>query len=344
MHCSRKKISSFMRKKIAILIFLVALVHCGSAIAGDKKAEAKAEAKEHFESGLNLMRTEDFDSAVGEFEMSVKQFPTKTALFNLANCYKALRRYGKALNAIRTLNEKFGDVLEGEFKLEVEEFERTVEGMVAKLDVKVDRDGATVSVDSEMVGLSPLNAPLLLALGKHEVTVQLEGYKYDVQKVKLLARDKQSLSFTGEISTGEQDSSIEDGEQSKKAGGRPSALFWTGAVGTVVAGTVSGVMFGLKKGALSDFDDAEAEWSELSAEEQASQAGDGPWKDMKNALDDNAKYKKVGAVTAIVAGVLATASVVILMKDLKAGGKEDDSEKEARVKVVPYPGGLVATF
>ena len=207
------KILSFMNKKIAILLFLVASVHCGSAIAGDKKAEAK----EHFESGFNLMRTEDFDSAVAEFEMSVEQFPTKAALFNLANCYKALRRYGKALNTIRTLKEKFGDVLEGDFKLEVEEFERAVEGMVAKLGVKVDRDGATVSVDSEMVGLSPLKAPLLLALGKHEVTVQLEGYTYNVQKVKLLARDDQSLSFIGEPVVTE----------SEKA--RPSALFWTGA-------------------------------------------------------------------------------------------------------------------
>ncbi len=328
MHCSPEKILSFMSKKIAILIFLVALVHCGSAIAGDKKAEAK----EHFESGLNLMRTEDFDSAVAEFEMSVEQFPTKTALFNLANCYKALRRYGKALNTIRTLKEKFGDVLEGDFKLEVEEFERTVEGMVAKLCVKVDLDGATISVDSEMVGLSPLNAPLLLALGKHEVTVQLEGYKYYVQKVKLLARDEQSLSFIGEPVV------TEPG----KARGRPSALFWTGAAGTVVAGVLSGIFFGLRGNAEDDFNSAQNKWNDLSEEEQASSAGDGPWKDMETSGGDYDKFNTGAIISAVAAGVFAASSVVILITDLKDG--DDTEETAARVKIHPTPGGLGVSF
>ncbi len=331
-----------MSKRIAILIFLVASAHCGSAIAGDIKAEAK----KHFESGLSLMRTEDFDSAVAEFEMSVEQFPTKTALFNLANCYKALHRYGKALTTIRTLNENFGDLLEGEFKLVVEEFERTVEGMVAKLSVKVDRDGATVSVDSEKVGLSPLNAPLLLALGKHEVTIRLEGYTYDAQNVKLLARDEKSISFTGEKLVVEQDPSTEDGEpvvaESEKAGGRPSALFWTGAAGTVVAGVLSGVFLGLRGNAEDDFNNAQSKWNDLSVAEQSSSAGDGPWKDMQTAGDDYDKFNTGAIVSAIAAGVFAVSSVVILVTDLK--DEDDDEETAARIKARPTLGGLGVSF
>ena len=331
-----------MSKMIAILIFLVAQGYGGSAMAEDNKAKAK----KHFESGVDFMKTEDFDSAAAEFERSVELFPTKSGLFNLANCYKGLQRYGKALTTIRTLHREFGDVLEGDFKQGVDAFEKTLAGMVAELIVEVDRDGATVEVDGEKIGVSPLADPLLLSPGKHEVTVRLEGYTYDVQKVKLLARDGQSLSFTGKIFVGEQDPSTEDGEpvvtESEKARGRPSALFWTGAAGTVVAGVLSGVFFGLRGNAEDDFNSAQNKWTDLSEEEQASSAGDGPWKDMKTAGENYDQYNTVAIVSAVAAGVFAVSSVVILVTDLKDG--DDNVETAARVRIRPTLGGLGVCF
>ena len=331
-----------MSKSILCLILLAAFTCCGVALAEDNKAKAK----KHFESGVNFMKTEDFDSAAAEFERSVELFPTKTGLFNLANCYKGLQRYGKAMTTIRILREKYADVLEGDFKHGVEAFEHTIEGMVAKLNVKVDRDGATIAVDGEKVGLSPLTYPLLLSPGKHKVSIRLEGHKYDVQKVKLLARDERSLLFTGEIFVGEQDPLTEDGEpvvaEPEKARGRPSALFWTGAAGTVVAGVLSGVFFGLRGNAESDFENARDKWNDLSVEEQASSAGDSPWEDMKTAADDYDKFNTGAIISAIAAGVFAVSSVVILVTDLK--DSDDNEETAARVRIRPTPGGLGITF
>lgn len=51
-----------------------------------------------------------------------------------------------------------------------------LEKAVAKVEIKISVDGATVRVDDEVMGTSPLEGPLLLAPGPHDLVVTRPGY------------------------------------------------------------------------------------------------------------------------------------------------------------------------
>jgi hypothetical protein len=173
----------------------IALAMAATLLAvGASAQSAKTEAKQHFDAGNALVDNEDYAAATAEFELSVKIFPTKMGLFNLANCYKALTRYGDALAALARLEREFAGKL-GSLAGEVAALKNTIEGMVGRITVKVDRDGASVRVDGADVGASPLAAPLVLAPGDHLVEARLPGYLDAAQTVRVAARERQELSL-----------------------------------------------------------------------------------------------------------------------------------------------------
>ena len=173
-------------------VFLATAVWlCGAAV---QAASAKEEAKQHFDAGNALIENEDYAAATAEFELSVRLFPTKMGLFNLANCYKALTRYGDALDALARLQREFSGKL-GELATEVAALQSTIEGMVGGVTVRIDRDGATVFLDNVVVGTSPLAKPLVVAPGDHAIGVRLAGYQDAVQIVRVVARTQSEVSL-----------------------------------------------------------------------------------------------------------------------------------------------------
>jgi hypothetical protein len=174
----------------AILAGLLALSFSPPASADSKKDEAQR----HFEAGLGLVETEDYDAATAEFEASVQLFPTKMGLFNLANCYKALHRYGEALDVIDRLKQEFAGKL-GDLDAEVAGLERNVSAIVGRLEIDVNQDGAAISVDGTDVATSPLAKPLVLAPGDHSVTVRLTGYASQQRTIRITTGKQQAERF-----------------------------------------------------------------------------------------------------------------------------------------------------
>ncbi len=155
--------------------------------AGTGAADNKAEAKRHFKAGVALFKAEKFDGAAVEFEESGKLYKTKGALFNLANCYKALSRYAEALATLKLLEGEFKGTLNEEMLGAVKQVKDEINSITGKLGVKVNRDGAEIYVDDELVGRSPLPRPLLLGPGYHVLRVELKGMEPYSRKVKLVS-------------------------------------------------------------------------------------------------------------------------------------------------------------
>jgi tetratricopeptide (TPR) repeat protein len=168
-----------MRGAIALL-FACLLLWARSACADER-----AEAQEFFEAGVTLQKAEDFDSAIAAFESSLSLFPTRSALFNLANCLQATHRYPEALEALQRLQREYGAELEEPMRGRVTIQRAELETLTAFLLVRVDQPGAEVRVDGKLVGRTPLAEPLLLALGDHEVEVTLRGFANQQRRVNL---------------------------------------------------------------------------------------------------------------------------------------------------------------
>jgi hypothetical protein len=181
-----------MQRLAAPFLFMVVLT---SALAA--RADEKAEAKRHFDAGVSLLKAENYTGAALSFEASLEVYPTKTALFNLANCYKALARYDEALAALFRLRRDFAGKLGAEMEAETAAIEKEIRNLVGTLKVEVDRPGAAVLVDGREMGTAPLSKTLLLAPGNYEVTARLAGAEFAVEKVRMLAGKELTVRLEG---------------------------------------------------------------------------------------------------------------------------------------------------
>jgi hypothetical protein len=335
--------------RIAIASWVLAALF---AHAPEVRADAKADARRHFDAGVSLLKAEDYEGAALSFEASLKLYPTKTALFNLANCHKALKRYDEALVALFRLRRDFAGRLDAEMLAETAAIEKEIRNLVGTLAIEVDRPGAAVLVDGREAGTSPLAKPVLLSPGNHEVTARLSGAVFVVEKVLLLSGDEKRVRLKavapgadegGFIPSTESTPSTDSTPDSHPSGRRPSALFWGAAGGAVATGVLAGVFFGLRGKAQGAYDDTVEDWEALSPEQQASSAGGALLGDMRDAAGDYDKFNGAGVGMAVAAGALTAAAVIILVVDLK-GGAEEPAEKTARVRFRPGFGGVGIDF
>jgi hypothetical protein len=184
-------IAADARRKMFAACLAAALL-CGAAPAA---AVDKEEAKKHFEAGITLLKAEDFEGAATAFETSVRLFPTGTSLFNLANCYKALHRYGESLEVLHRLEAEFAGRLGDELKSEVRNMRESLERVVGRLEVAATPAGASIRVDGRDAGKSPLEAPLVLGPGEHEIEAAMHGYTPEKRTVRVEPRSKTGMLF-----------------------------------------------------------------------------------------------------------------------------------------------------
>jgi len=155
----------------------------------------KEEAKTHFQNGLSMMELEDFAGAAVEFEASLQSYPTKNAMFNLGMCYKALHRYAKALEIFRQVLKDFGGKLGDEMRSEVRKNIAAINKMLAQLEIHTNIPGATILVDGEKVGTTPLEAPVDLGAGEHRIRASLPGYEDQEKVVVVAAQTKETVEI-----------------------------------------------------------------------------------------------------------------------------------------------------
>lgn len=289
-------------------------------------AGQKEDAQKHFETGKKLSLLEDFASAASEFELSVRLFPTKSGLFNLANCYKALHRYDKALKVYGRLLDEFGSELSPKMKQAAESDVATLRSLVGELFIEVNMDGATIIVDGREVGNSPLKTPVVLSPGEHLIEIKKAGSNTETRKIVMVAGEKitttyaltpsdkasnmtppplpgqpgQTESDSGGASSSDTEETAEfkineeqtDTPESEDNPRTLSAGFWVAATGTLLVGGASGVFWGLS---------------------------------VKSHNEDNTQnaktFNRVAIGTTIGAGALAVLTTVVLIRDIKRSKK-----------------------
>jgi hypothetical protein len=185
-----------MRTLLASVLVTAVLIASAVAVA-DYKDEARA----HFEAGMKLVEKEDFVRAAEEFEQSLALYSTKNGLFNLANCYRQLHRYAEALEVIERMKLLHGKDLDERMAAAVGRQEQELLGLVAVLYVEVDTHGATVSVNGNTVGRTPLAAPMRLNPGPAVIEVELGGYLTEKRELRLEggATRKELISMRSEL-------------------------------------------------------------------------------------------------------------------------------------------------
>jgi tetratricopeptide (TPR) repeat protein len=363
-------------RAILTAVLLTAVVLAAELASADEKADAK----KHFEAGLALFNSEDFRGAAVEFEESIRLYKTKSAIFNLANCYKGLKRYSESLASLKLLEGEFGSSIDAEMKKAIATIRQEIESTTGTLEVRVDKPGASIFVDGEIVGKSPMPVPVLLGPGYHEIKAEKEGAAA-AQKVKLLSGEKKVIALklaSKEAAPAvvappkpqekpekpvvkkeepaapvEEPAPVEPEETGRK---RSPVLLAVSVVGTAVTvglGVAAGVFWGKTGSARDDYNSYLKSYGELdpgatsydyTAEEERL------FGELGDARDSVAVNNRAAVGLTVGGGVAAAASVVLWIFYAKSGEETADSgqggqtAEPAPVSFAPAPGGVGVEF
>jgi len=176
------------------LITCVAVVSAlGSAALAQSHARATAgavpvklgeslsgQAREDYESGRVLFENHDFAGALVKFQHAFDLSSDVRLLWNMGACEKNLRHYVRVHGLVERFLREGGSRITGAQRDEAEAVLRTIRPLIGEIRVNVNEAGASVFVDDELVGATPIREPLRIDLGDRRVRVSKPGFKDQV--------------------------------------------------------------------------------------------------------------------------------------------------------------------
>jgi len=137
-------------------------------------------AKDDYESARVLFESGDFAGALVKFQHAYDLSSDVRLLWNMAACEKNLRHYVRVLRLVdRYLHEGDTRITEAQ-RADAAAVVRTVRSLVSTIRVIVNEPGASVFVDDEAIGTTPLKDPVAVDLGERRVRVSKAGFKDQV--------------------------------------------------------------------------------------------------------------------------------------------------------------------
>ncbi|MDB4996950.1 MAG: hypothetical protein JWM74_4382 [Myxococcaceae bacterium] len=133
-------------------------------------------AKTDYETGKALLADGDSLSALVKFDAAYTKAKDPRLLWNMAVCEKNLRHYAKVITLLKRYEQEGATLLSSKDVQEAEDLVWALKALVATLKLDVNEAGASVYVDDELVGKTPLENPLVVDIGTRKVRVEKEGF------------------------------------------------------------------------------------------------------------------------------------------------------------------------
>ncbi len=177
-----------MRNALAIAACTAVVLAATPPAAAD---EAQKAAKQHFNAGVKLYKSDDFTGALAEFLKAYELKPHYAVLYNIANCQKNLEYYSEALvNFERYLDEGGSKVSDPRRKQVEEDIEEILE-LLSQVTLGSDVEGAAIMIDGKEIGMTPHLGAIYLDAGKHLIRIEKESFE-DWEKEIILSRGEKA--------------------------------------------------------------------------------------------------------------------------------------------------------
>src|SRR5689334_22269596 len=169
--------SALVRSTFALAVALVspaAIAQTASPAAARTVPLAESltgPAKEAYDSAKVLLNNHDWAGAYTKFQQAYDLSKDPRLLFNMAVCARDMRQYARTEQLLVRYEHEAGANLSSEEKAQVDAALATVRALVARVKLDVSEEGASVAVDGNPAGTTPLPAPLVVDLGKHTLSV-----------------------------------------------------------------------------------------------------------------------------------------------------------------------------
>jgi len=146
-----------------------------SAHASAEPAEARAEARSHFDQGIALARRHAYAEALAEFERAHQISPHFSVRYNIGQALIALGRSTEAISALTLYLAEGGQDIEPSRRREVDTTIASELAKTSSIEVTVDVAGALINIDDKPNGRAPLAAPVRVDSGAHRVLAILDS-------------------------------------------------------------------------------------------------------------------------------------------------------------------------
>lgn len=282
----------------------------GSAVAQKgPDAETRKEAEEHFVRGVEHHDNADYRAALIEFKQAYRIAPTYHLLYNLGQESVELRNYVDAhayfLQYLKDGGSKVSKERREGVLLEISR----VEKYISELAFAASVDGAEVSVDGIVVGVTPLDGPIKVSVGRHRVVITSVGYATWERTIDVAGGEEKAVAVTL-LATAP---AIAPYVAPQRDEGGQSTGFWISAGTTTAAAVSAGVFLLLTKSAKDDYD------AELGS---AAESAEAKLAALETAGDD---YKSMALYADIAIGVTLAGAVTTFL--LAGSDEKDDSPK-----------------
>ncbi|QSQ22453.1 PEGA domain-containing protein [Pyxidicoccus parkwayensis] len=167
-------------KRLALLLLVAMAAGTASAAPPARKTpsartQQMEEAQRRYERGKEFYEESDFRAALVEFQRAYELAPSYKLLYSIAQVQYQLQDYAGALRSFQQYLEEGQAEITAQRRDEVQREVDRLRSRVATLDIVTRPVGATVSVDDQPVGRTPLSEPVLVSAGRRKVTAELPG-------------------------------------------------------------------------------------------------------------------------------------------------------------------------
>ena len=156
---------------------------------------ARREASTRFRRGVELYGEGNFEAALIEFQRTYDVAPSFRVLYNIGQAHLALRHYIDALQAFERYLEEGGDAVPAERREALVRQVQDLRNRTGTVMVRTSVPGATVSIDDEPRGTTPLDAPIALDVGRHRIEVRASGFEATTRAIALAGGENATLAF-----------------------------------------------------------------------------------------------------------------------------------------------------
>lgn len=183
-------------KRSILLPVMLAIAAGPSAARADSAANARAEAKRHFDRATELNKDGQVAEAVIELKRCYELAPHHTVLYDLGEAYITLAKPVEAVWALRRYLEEGGTAIKPSRRAEVELEIARQKARIATLEIRGLPGGARVRVDGVEVGTAPLGRLISVGIGDHAVSATAEGYDPAEVQVTVAGEDRRTIALT----------------------------------------------------------------------------------------------------------------------------------------------------
>jgi hypothetical protein len=187
-----------------VLVFALITALTLTASPDDKK-----EAGTHYQRAVSLYKDGDFKAALAEFRTAYEVLPSYEVLFNIALCERRLFNYARAMRTLDQYLMEGGVRIAPDRREAVQREVTAIKVLTAPVAVIVEGPIATVSVDGEKVGDTPLQDLVLLGIGKHKVRAECQGCSVDERTIDVRGGQAMSVQLAVASLTEPVDVSVE---------------------------------------------------------------------------------------------------------------------------------------